>query len=148
MLGITLKSPWASVTLNPVGNKSLWQANILLGLTSSCPWPLRRGAERGGFEPPVPSQVQMISSQPPSTTRPPLPLGVGPVHNIFISRPTVSSAQYAIALCPSGEEWGTEGESFCKLPPWVVVRPAGLEPATYGSANRRSIQLSHGRLIG
>ncbi len=27
------------------------------------------------------------------------------------------------------------------------VRPAGLEPATYGSANRRSIQLSHGRLI-
>ena len=26
------------------------------------------------------------------------------------------------------------------------VRPAGLEPATYGSANRRSIQLSHGRL--
>tara|TARA_B100000949_G_scaffold46577_1_gene40340 strand:- start:340 stop:570 length:231 start_codon:yes stop_codon:yes gene_type:complete len=28
------------------------------------------------------------------------------------------------------------------------VRPAGLEPATYGSANRRSIQLSHGRIIG
>jgi hypothetical protein len=27
------------------------------------------------------------------------------------------------------------------------MRPAGLEPATYGSANRRSIQLSHGRLI-
>ena len=27
------------------------------------------------------------------------------------------------------------------------VRPAGLEPATYGSANRRSIQLSHGRPI-
>ena len=27
-----------------------------------------------------------------------------------------------------------------------MVRPAGLEPATYGSANRRSIQLSHGRI--
>ena len=27
------------------------------------------------------------------------------------------------------------------------TRPAGLEPATYGTANRRSIQLSHGRII-
>ena len=27
-----------------------------------------------------------------------------------------------------------------------MVRPGGLEPPTYGSANRRSIQLSHGRM--
>jgi hypothetical protein len=37
--------------------------------------------------------------------------------------------------------------SFKKFTPaQVMVRPAGLEPATYGSANRRSIQLSHGRI--
>ena len=30
-------------------------------------------AERGGFEPPVPSRVHLISNQAPSTTRTPLP---------------------------------------------------------------------------
>ena len=49
------------------------------------------------------------------------------------------------------EEWlhNQEQERVLKklTPAQVMVRPTGLEPATYGSANSRSIQLSHGRIF-
>ena len=70
-LGRVNYTRFPSVRLKPLGHLSESLFIFSVDVVRS----LRQGAERVGFEPTVPRlEVQLISSQSPSTSRPPLPL--------------------------------------------------------------------------
>ena len=66
-------------------------------------------AERGGFEPPVPFPVHLISNQAPSTTR--TSLQYTEITNAIVCLLLLTDAQIA----PLGHEWGTLGSAYSVL---------------------------------